>query len=134
MQVLRPETVRFDDQPWEGVESIVIERSPAREILEFGDLGMHAALVDAPEQRVTISVSASADRAWSEPVSPGAAGELEFVSSFGRTDSNRRRVTVSCVVWRVREQWGVSGAVRTLTLLGVSPDGGASDPVTVEEL
>ncbi|MGP1273640.1 MAG: hypothetical protein ACTS22_09940 [Phycisphaerales bacterium] len=134
MLVLRPETVSFGGSAWSGVDAVTIERSAARTVDEFGDLGRFMAYADVPEQRVTVQVMGVADRGWSQPVSPGDAGDLVFESSRGRTDGGRSRVTVSCVVVRVKEDWRVGGASRTVTLVGVSADGGASDPVTVEEV
>ena len=134
MLVLRPETVTFEGDAWSGVDAVTIERSAARESVAFGDLGAFAAFADVPEQRVTVQLTGVAERAWADPVRPGDSGELVFEASLGRTDSGRSRVRVSCVVTRVKQDWRVGGAVRTVTLVGVSPDGGAADPVTIEEL
>lgn len=134
MLVLRPETVRFDGEPWAGVDAITVERTAARAVTEFGDLGPFAAFADVPEQNVTVQVAAVSERAWAEPVQPGDTGDLVFEASLGRTDAGRSRVTVACVVTRVKQDWRVGGAGRVVTLAAVSADGGSADPVQIEEL
>lgn len=131
MQVLRPETVEFNSEPWEGVTSVTVERSASSPVVEHGDLGPHPAFGDAPARTVTVQVTGSADRPWASRISPGDAGLLIFEASLGRTDSGRERVTVACMVTRVKEAWSGDAATRAVTLVGISPDGGASDPVTV---
>lgn len=132
MLVLRPEMVELDGVALDGVTAISVERAPGREVVDFGDLGPYAAFVDVPERRVTVRVTRSADVSLGDDALPGASVTLEFVASLGRTDRGRSRVTVTGVVTRVSQEFGSQGVSRVMTLAGVSPDGGASDPVVVE--
>lgn len=130
MLVLRPELVELDGQAWPGVESIAVERSAAREVVEYGDEGPYAAFVDVPERKAVVRVTRGADEGLADDVALGEERSLVFVSAFGGTDRGRVRVTATGVVTRVTYESKASGVKQVVTLTGVSPNGGAGDPVS----
>lgn len=134
MLVLRPELVELDAAAWSGVESIAVERSAGREVVEFGDDGPYAAFVDVPRQKVAVRVTRSADEGLGDELSLGESRTLAFVASLGGTDRGRVRATVLGVVTRVAYESKPSGVKQVVTLAGLSPDGGAGDPVSVVKL
>lgn len=134
MLVLRPELVELDGAAWSGVESIVVERSAAKEVAEFGDEGSYAAFVDVPERKVIVRVTRSADEGLADEIELGEEYELVFVAALGGTDRGRVRATVDGVATRVTYESKPTGVKQVVTLTGVSPDGGAADPVSVETL
>lgn len=131
MLVLGPESVAFDGQAWPGVESISIDRTARREVVEVGDLGPHVVLADVPERRVNVRVSRRIDRSEMESVRPGEAGELVFRAGFGRTDAGWSEVSLDAVVTRVTHEFERDGVRRVVVMVAVSPDG-VTDPVRVE--
>ncbi|MEL6798070.1 MAG: hypothetical protein AAFO89_14780 [Planctomycetota bacterium] len=134
MLVLRPELVELDGAAWAGVESIAVERSASRELIEFGDVGPYASFVDVPRRKVTVRVTRAADEGLADELELGEERSVSFVAAFGGTDRGRVRATVGCVVTRVSYESKPSGVKQVVTLAGVSPDGGAGDPVSVESL
>ncbi|GAB5497450.1 MAG: hypothetical protein Phyf2KO_25300 [Phycisphaerales bacterium] len=133
MLVLAPESVEFDGDPWLGVESIAIDRTAGREVVEVGDLGPHVVFADVPEQRVSVKVSRKIERSELESVLPGDEGELVFRAGFGRTDAGWSSVTIGVVVSRVDHDFDRGGVRRVVTMVAVSADG-VADPVVVEEV
>lgn len=133
MLVLGPESVSFAGEAWGGVESIAIERTARREVVEVGDGGAEVVLADVAERRVNVKVTRRIDRSELESARPGDAGELVFRAGFGRTDAGWREVSLDAVVTRVTYEVGREGARGVVTLVAVSPDG-VTDPVRVEEV
>lgn len=131
MLALSPESVTFDGQVWEGVESIAIDRVAMREVVEVGDLGPEVVFADVPERRVNVKVTRRIERSELGGVRLGDEGELVFRAGFGRTDAGWSRVSVPCVVTRVGHDFDGRGVKRMVTMVAVSPDG-SSDPVVVE--
>lgn len=131
MLVLAPESVEFDGDPWSGVESIAIDRTASKEVVDVGDLGPHVVFADVPEQRVSVKVTRKIERSELESVAPGDEGELRFRAGFGRTDAGWSDVTVGVVVTRVDHDFDRRGVRRVVTMVAVSPDG-VTDPVEVE--
>lgn len=133
MLVLNPRQVTFDGERWEDVTAVSIDREAAREVVEWGDLGPHVVLADAPEQRVTVKVTQQVVRDDIDSPRPGDAGELSFHTSPAGTDAGRRRVRASVVVVRCAHEVGQkAGAVRVVEMVAVSSDG-AADPIVVED-
>lgn len=133
MLVVGPESVSFGGEAWAGVESISIDRTSVREVVEVGDLGPHAVFVDVPERRVSVRVARRIERSELESVVPGDAGELVFRAGFGRTDAGWREVSLDAVVVRVTHEFDRNAVKRVVVMVAVSADG-ASDPVRVEEV
>ncbi len=134
MLVLRPELVELDGAAWSGVESIVVERSASREVIEFGDEGPHAAFVDVPRRKAIVRVTRSGGEGLADELQLGEARSLAFVAALGGTDRGRVRATVTGVVTRVSYESTPGGVKQVVTLTGVSPDGGAGDAVSVVTL
>jgi len=133
MLVLSPRLVRFGAQEWSGVSSVVIDRRVTRAVVEFSDQGPHVAFADAAEVEVRVKVTQTVDEASADGPEAGAQAALSFVSAPGRTGAHRRKVSCSCVVLGVAHEVSERRAgVRTIELVAVSPDGGATEPVTVE--
>lgn len=150
MLVLDPEVVRFEDVVFEDALGVAIDRQARKLVEEWGDDGPHAAMVDVPEQRVVVRVTRRPVRGRVEGGADaeiglvlGREGELVFYSS-GSGGAARTRFVVRCVLTGAKTELSLDDAgralgrapaglvaVQTLTFLGVSPDGGASDPVSV---
>ncbi len=139
MLVLNPWRVRFGDTVWDGVVGVTVDRSATRELISWDDAGPEVAFADAPERRVTVTVTQSlASDDFSVP-RPGDAGDLVVFASPAGSEAQRRRVTVPAVVLRVthdvslRQRGGSRAAevTRKIVLIGVSSDG-VADPVSVE--
>jgi hypothetical protein len=133
MLVLNPAAVSFADEVWEGVIALAIDRSAAREVVGYGDAGPHATFADVPAQDVSVRVVMELTRGDVSPLAPGAMGTLWAVTGPGGSDAGRRRVSMTAVVRRVtHEVSSRKGALRTVELVAISPDG-VSDPVTVTD-
>ncbi|MEM7623519.1 MAG: hypothetical protein AAF235_10005, partial [Planctomycetota bacterium] len=129
-----PELVELDGNAWPGVDSVAVERSAAREVVEYGDEGPYAAFVDVPRRKVVVRVTRSADEGLADELELGEERSVAFVAAIGGTDRGRVRATVAGVVTRVAYESKPGGVNQVVTLTGVSPDGGAGDPVAVVEL
>lgn len=133
MLLLNPRSVRFDGTEWEDVSAVVVDRSAARSMKEWSDLGPHVVLADVPEQVVSLRVVQQVARDDVGTPVPSEAGELVFFTSPAGGDTPRKKVTVQCVVTDVTHELSLkNGAVRTVKLLAVSSDG-VADPVSVED-
>ncbi|QOJ00589.1 MAG: hypothetical protein HRU70_08830 [Phycisphaeraceae bacterium] len=152
MVVLHPAVVRFAGARLEGVTRLTVDRSAAREVEAWGDLGPYAVMADVAEQRVTAEVRQTLTREALDGPRPGEAGELVAYTAPAGSDAGRRKLTASAVVrscvHRVgvgaRGGWGGAGrgggsgggggevAERVIVFVLVSPDG-AADPVTIGE-
>lgn len=135
--VLSPRAVTFemgdDAETWSGVSAVVIDRKVTRAVVDWSDDGPHVAFADAAEIEVRVRVTQSLDEASADGPAAGAEGTLRFIAAPGRAGTRRRRVSCACVVLSVSHEVSERRAgVRTIELVGVSADGGASDPVTVE--
>ncbi len=134
MLVLRPEMVELDGDSWPGVESIAVERSASREVVEYGDEGPYAAFVDVPQRKAIVRITRSADEGLDDELELGETRTVVFVSALGGTDRGLVRVTATGVVTRVAYESKPTGVKQVVTLTGVSPNGGEDDPVSAESL
>lgn len=133
MLLLSPRTVTFAGTTWEDVSAVVIDRAAARAVKEWSDLGPHVVLADVPEQLVTLRVIQSVARDDVGAPVPSETGELVFHTAPAGADTPRRKIAAQCVVTDVTHELSLkNGAVRTVRLIAVSPDG-AADPVTIED-
>ncbi|MBX3405373.1 MAG: hypothetical protein KF869_01310 [Phycisphaeraceae bacterium] len=136
MLVLAPQLVRFDSLEWTDVSLIAIDRTAARQALEWSDLGPHPTFADVPEQRTTIRIIRQLDRGDLAAPAPGRAGELVFDVSPAATEAGRRTHTAQCVVLSIRHELSAGpkghAAVQTIELIALSGDG-AADPFTASE-
>lgn len=132
MLVLNPWRVRFGSAVWEGVASVVVDRVATREVVAWGDGGAHVVLADAPEQRVTVSVTQDMGSDDLDAPKPGDAGDVVIYTAPAGSEAGRRRVRIAAVVLRVTHEVSAKrGVTRKIVLVGVSADG-AGDPVVVE--
>ena len=139
--ILHPASVTFADTPLDNVLTIAVERLAAREVVEFSDLGPHAAYADMPEIRTNIILVRRPSPPELTAVHPGDAGELVFTAAGGTSDAARVRVRVLCAVREVRYDFNDGGAGpgaratprQMLTFIALSPDG-APDPIVIEPI
>jgi hypothetical protein len=126
MLLLNPRLVSFSSARREDIALIAIDRSPHREVVEWSDLGPHAVLADVPEQRIQIKVLQELTRDDITIPHPGDAGELVFHTSPTSSDAGRKRISTQAVILRVEHEVSLKrGALRTITLIALSEDGGA---------
>jgi hypothetical protein len=133
MLLMNPRQVRFGATRWNDVRAVAIDRTPARELVEFGDHGPHAVFADVPEQRVDIRVIqdlSGADESVDAPL-PGEQAELSLHIAPTGASAARKRVSAQAVILRVTHEVSLKrGAVRTVDLVAISDDGD-DDPVTI---
>jgi hypothetical protein len=134
MLIIRPATVTFDDEPLEEVAAIAIDRTPEARIIEWSDLGPHAAFADVPQQRIEITIISDLRTGTEDTPPPGRAGALSFYLSRAASTPRRRITVPSAVVlsstYDVQQH---SRARRTLRLVALSPDGGNTDPISITD-
>ena len=130
MLILSPQLVRFDTLEWTDVSLIAIDRTAAREAVEWSDLGPHPTFADVPEQRTTIRIIRQLDRGDLNAPAPGRAGELVFDVSPAATEAGKRTHTAQCVVLGVRHELSAGpkghAAMQTIELVALSGDGGGA--------
>lgn len=132
MLILNPSRVELGSATLCGVNSLAVERTTLDPLEQWGSGGPWCRLVDSTRRRVEVIIKQEA----SGPLDPGPAlgtqAELRALISTGG-DRGRRRLRCTCVVIGVTHQQPIGRpAVRTVSLLGVSP-GGTTDPVIIEE-
>lgn len=133
MLLLNPRMVRFGAEMWQDVSAVVIDRSAARQVVEWSDDGPHVVLADVPEQKVTVRVVQDVASDDVDAPTPGEQGELRFYTSPTAAEGGRRRVSTEAVVLSVTHELSLKkGAVRTVTLVAVSADG-ATDPISITD-
>lgn len=133
MLVLNPQHVTFGESRWDHVQVVAIDRAAHRDAVEWSDLGPHVAFADVPEQRITVKVIREVSSDDVDSPKPGETNTLTFHTSPTASDGLRMKITMQAVVMRVEHDVSVrKGAVRTITLTAVSPDG-ATDPVVVTQ-
>lgn len=133
MLLLNPRSVTFAGKVWEDVSAVVIDRAAVRAVKEWSDLGPHVVLADVPEQLVTLRIIQRVAREDVGAPAPGETGGLAFHTAPAGGDTPRRRFTAQCVVTDVTHEPSLkNGAVRTIRLIAISPDG-AAEPITIED-
>lgn len=131
MLVLNPRSVVFGSSTWAGVTSVSVDRDAERLVAEIGASGPHVVLADVPEQRVRVRVVQEMEGDDLGSPTPGEQAALGFVTAPNASSAGQRAVDLTAVVTGVRHEVSRrGGAVRTVSLLAVSPDG-VSDPVSV---
>lgn len=129
MLLPHPTRVTFGDLALDAVASVAVDRLAAREIVEFSDLGPHAAFADVPELRTHISLVRRPDRPDSALPLPGDQADLSFTVATGAHDARRTRFRARCVLREIRHD--TAAARQTLAFIALSTDG-AADPLTRE--
>lgn len=129
MLILNPRTVTFGSAAWPDIASVVIDRSTPRPAIEWTDEGPHPTFADAPEQRTTIRVTQHIARDALDTPRPGESDTLRLHTAPAGADTPRARLEAACVVLDVTHELSLrNGAVRTIRLIAISPDG-ATDPI-----
>ena len=133
MLLLNPRTVRFGPQTWDNIAAVMIDRAAHKAVEDWGEGGPYPIFADVPEQRIRITVIQELDRGGIDPPRPGDEDTLTLFPSPGAADSGRKKVTAPAVVLAVQHELSLrKGAIRTITLAAVSPDG-STDPITVTD-
>ncbi len=131
MLVLNPQQMTFGAATWNQVMAVAVDRAAHREAVEWSDLGPHIAFADVPEQRITVKVTREVSSDDVDSPRPGETNTLTFYTSPTASDGLRMKITMQAVVMRVEHEISQrKGAVRTITLTAISPDG-ETDPVVV---
>ncbi len=132
MLVLNPWLVTFNQQTWQNVTAVLLNRTAAKENVEWSDMGPHVAMADVPEQRITIKVIQTLDADDLDAAKPADAGTLTLHTSPAASDARRKRISAQVVITRVEHEISLKrGAVRTVTMVAISTDG-LTDPILVE--
>jgi hypothetical protein len=133
MLLLNPQSVTFGAATWDGVTAVSIDRAATRETIEWSDSGPHIVFADCPEQRITIKVIREIARDDLSTPRPGDAAEAIFHTSPTSATAARRRIRADCVITAVTHEISQKkGAIQTITLTAISPDG-ATDPITTQD-
>lgn len=130
MLILNPRSVSFGAQEWPNILAVTIDRAPRATAEEFTDLGPFATFADVPEisTRLTVTQELSTDDLAGP--GPGDRATLRFDASSTALDGPRRRLSTDAVVLSIQHELSLKrGALRTITLAALSPDG-ASDPIS----
>ena len=133
MLILNPDIVKFAGERMEGVVAVALDRRPAREIVEFDDLGPHVTFADVPEQRVEVVVRQELRAGDLGAMAPGDAGLLELWTGPGASDAGRRKLSATAVCLRIEHDLSRrAGAARTIRFIAISSSS-ATDPVTIAD-
>jgi len=129
MLIVNPDEVVFAGQALDEVRQIVVDRRGVREVVEFGDLGPHAVFCDIPEVRVEVRVRRELLHSVTGGPVPGDMGDLLVRTAPTGGDAIGTTLSCQAVVMRVTHDIRAGGgAIQTITLLAISPDG-AGDPL-----
>lgn len=130
MVALFPASVTLNTLELPGVESVVVNRSASRLIVEHSDLGPHPAFIDAPERRTQVVVRRRVQQDEPSPAKPGDAVTVALSLAESAAPARLRRFSAACVVSSVTHDAAPGRAViQVITLLAWSTDG-VADPVT----
>lgn len=130
MVILNPSSVMLGGAALAGVESIAVNRTADKVVVEHSDLGPCVALVDVPERRVTIVLRRRVDQDEPPPARPGDSVALTFRSGESVAAASMRQYTANVVVTAVEHRIESARAVsQTITMIAWSTDG-ASEPVS----
>ncbi|MBC7835092.1 MAG: hypothetical protein H7Y88_08315 [Phycisphaerales bacterium] len=130
MLLLNPSSATFGSTTLADVIAVAIDHQPAREVIDFSDLGHHPAFADVPEQIIRIRLVRSLVRDDLSTPRPAQQATLAFHTSPTRSDASRKRLSATCVVSSVSHELGHNAARQTITFIAISPDG-ESDPITI---
>lgn len=132
MLALSPQSVTLFGAPLRDVDYLAVDRRSSKQTEERTDLGPHLVFADAPEQRVSVSISRTLTRDEASALRPGQQGELRFTVSPSDSDARRRTFSATVVVLSIDHDLftrsGVPGARQRIHALALSTDG-AADPI-----
>lgn len=133
MLILNPQIVKFGSVVWDNVSAATVDRDGPRQVVEWSDMGPHVVFVDVPEQRVKVTVVRDVSATDIDAPKPGESDALTFYTSPTSSDGQRMKISMQAVVVRVQHEISQKkGAVRSIDLIAVSPDG-STDPVVVSQ-
>jgi len=133
MLLLTPRLVRFGPATWDNIITVAIDRLAHRTVEDWSDAGPYATLADVPEQKVRILIDQEIGRDDLGPPIPGDQATLTFFTAPAAADSSRKQLSATAVVLSVAHSLSLKrGALRTITLAAVSPDG-STDPITITD-
>lgn len=143
MLILHPRTVRFGTMAIEQVVAVTLDRTAARDAVEWTDHGPHPTFADVPAVRTTVTLRQQLHRedlapAASEttPLRPGTQAALTIVTAPAASDQSRRKLTATAVLLSAETQLkggeASPAATRTLTFVLISSDG-AAEPCTITD-
>jgi len=131
MLLLNPRLVKFGDATWETITAIAIDRAAHRTAEDWGDLGPYATFADVPEARVRIRITQELTRDDISEPKTGELAQLVFYTAPTSSDAGRKQIAATTVILAVEHELSLKrGAVRTITLAAVSPDG-IQDPIQI---
>ena len=134
MLILNPRQVTFAAADWPNVSLLSIDRKATRLAIGWSDGGPYPTFADAPEQRVDVQILMEVEREDINLPRPGDQGTLSLVTSPTATDAGRRRIAMTAVITGIAHELSLrKGAVRTINLTAISPDG-AADPITISDV
>jgi len=129
MLALRPQSVVLLGVALTDVDALAVDRRTTRHAEERTDLGPHVVFADAPEQRVSVTITRTLTRDEPTSLRPGQQGELRFTTSPSDSDAKRRVFSATVVVLSVDHDLTARTGVRQrIHAVALSPDG-AADPV-----
>lgn len=132
MLILNPHIVKFDGERLDGVLAVALDRRPARELVEFDDLGPHPTFADVPEQRSEFTVRQELARDDLQAMAPGDQALLELWTAPGASEAGRRKVTANVVCLRIEHDLSRRAALRTIRFIAIATTS-ATDPVTITD-
>lgn len=121
---IHPEQVRFDGETIANVRKVRVERKADALIAQGSSVGPYPTFVDAVSRRVEVVIEHDVSDTMPDEAMLGTMGLVEFQTSLGRSDSQRRQWSATGVLTASAVRFELSGgAVRELRLVLVSPDG-----------
>lgn len=130
MIVLNPQRVTFGSVELRHVVSVAVNRKAELLVVDYSDLGPHVAFVDAPRQRVTVTIVRSVVENELTSLEPGQSATLMFRTAPTAASPKSLQVSMTAVVATVEfDTTAKRGMEQTVTLVAVSEDG-AAEPVT----
>lgn len=130
MVILTPSSVTLNGVELRFVDSVLINRTADRLIVEHTDQGPHVGFVDVPERRATITIRRRVQEDEPTPAKPGDSTTLALVTAESPSAGRGRRVSANAVVTSVtHDTAGTRAAIQTIVLIAFSTDG-IADPVT----
>lgn len=126
---LFPTSVTLGATELRCVESVAVNRTADKLIVDHSDLGPHVAFVDVPERRITIVVRRRVHEDEPTPAKPGDSVTLAFQTGETASPAKTRKVSASVIVTGLVHEHTRRGLVQTITMIAWSTDG-AADPIT----
>lgn len=127
---LNPRRVTIGTLTLDHVESVTLDRTGDKVIVEYGDAGPQVQFVDVPERRVTFRIVRVLVADEATPVKPGDQAVLSFRTSPSASGAQVREISATVVITSLEHSVTIKrGAVQTITAIAVSANG-IADPVT----